>query len=142
MDHDQLKELLPLEAIGRLEGEEARAMAAHLATGCDECEHELRALREALAAMALNYAGEGTADTIWRRLESRLNSAATPTGANLGAHSAARRESSRRAGIGWKVFSGMAAAATIALAITTGLFAHQNATMPARYMSRIDALEY
>jgi hypothetical protein len=81
MNHDQLKELLPLEAIGLLEGEEGRALAAHLSDGCEECAAELRQLRETLAAMALSAAEEtapegATVERVWQRLERRLGAAA------------------------------------------------------------------
>src|SRR6202020_2544706 len=57
MDHDRLKELLPLEALGSLDGEDARVMAAHLAEGCDECQAELGTFRGALAAVGAAAAG-------------------------------------------------------------------------------------
>src|SRR5258708_32345407 len=72
MDQEQVKEIVALEAVDRLDGEEARALAAHLAEGCDECQAELLSYREALAAMAVSTAGAGPADRIWQRLESRL----------------------------------------------------------------------
>ena len=50
MDHAQIKELIPLKALSRLEGDEARAVDEHLAAGCDECERELASFNEALAA--------------------------------------------------------------------------------------------
>ena len=118
MNHDQLKELLPLEAIGLLDGEEARAMAAHLADGCDECDAELGAFRETLAAMALSEAGGAPADRIWQRLERRLEAVATEAtaasdraGARFSDRSVRRGESRR-----WLV--GAALAAGVALLMT------------------------
>jgi hypothetical protein len=74
MTHDELKALLPLYALDRLEGEEARALAQHLAAGCDECEPELASLREALAAFAFASAGEDREHParVWELLSKRL----------------------------------------------------------------------
>jgi hypothetical protein len=35
MDHAALKDLLPLKALDRLDGDEARAVYEHVAAGCD-----------------------------------------------------------------------------------------------------------
>lgn len=43
---EQIREALPLYALGLLEGDEARAIAEHLESGCHECARELRGLRE------------------------------------------------------------------------------------------------
>jgi Anti-sigma-K factor rskA len=82
MNHKQLKELVALKALDRLEGDDARALDAHLSTGCAECQRELEEFREALAAMAMSEAGNGSADRIWQRLERRLH--AMPAGPELG----------------------------------------------------------
>src|SRR5271155_3795333 len=74
MDHAEIKDLLPLKALARLDGEEARAVDEHLAAGCDECEPELASLTEALAAMAVvEGGGDDPSDQIWRRLQARLD---------------------------------------------------------------------
>lgn len=89
MTHEELKALLPLYALDRLEGDEARALAQHLAEGCDECERELASLREALAALAFASVGEDREhpDRVWQLLSKRLavadGSAATRPGAGL-----------------------------------------------------------
>ena len=44
MDHQAIKDLLPLAALDRLEPDEARELKEHLRAGCDECEAELREL--------------------------------------------------------------------------------------------------
>lgn len=76
MTHEELKALLPLYVLDRLEGEEARELAKHLAAGCDECERELTSLREALAALALASAREDREhpDRVWELLSERLAS--------------------------------------------------------------------
>ncbi len=74
MTHEELKELLPLKALDRLDADEERALAAHLEGGCAECEQELASFREALGTLALASAGEkGGADRIWQLIESRLD---------------------------------------------------------------------
>ena len=78
MDHAEIKDLIPLKALSRLDGDEARAVDEHLAAGCDECERELASFNEALAAMAIAEAGgDGPSDRIWSRLQARLD--ATPS---------------------------------------------------------------
>ena len=122
MDHEQLKELLALHALGLLEGEEARAVAAHLAARCDECEAELRAYDEALAAMAVATAEEGGADRIWPKLEQRLAESASqpPTAerdaARRGAPAPALR-AARQSARPWKIIFAATAAAAIVLAM-------------------------
>src|SRR5208282_4354846 len=75
MDHTEITGLLPLKALSRLDGEEARAVDEHLAAGCDECGRELASFVEALAAMAMVEAGgDGPSDRIWSRLQARLES--------------------------------------------------------------------
>lgn len=123
MDHEQLKELLALHALGLLEGEEARAMAAHLAARCDECEAELRAYDEALAAMAIATADEGGADRIWTKLEQRLAESA-PQQTQTAERDAARRDAggpglrdARRSTRPWKIVFAATAAAAVVLAM-------------------------
>jgi anti-sigma-K factor RskA len=128
MDHDRLKELLPLEALGALDGEDARAMAAHLAEGCDECQAELRSLRETMAAYAIGVTGAGSADRIWQRVERRLATAAAPIATAVSDRPASRasdrpiREGVTRV---WRVAAVAASAAAILLAVMSGNYAKQ-----------------
>ncbi len=133
MDHDQLKQLLPLGALDRLENQEASTMAAHLAEGCDECEAELRSLREALAAMAMSVAGDGPAERIWQRLERRLEGAETSglaeyrrtpgLPAERARERAAETEPHRGVSRRWRIATGLASAAAIMLAVLAVNFA-------------------
>jgi anti-sigma-K factor RskA len=148
MDHDQLKDLLPLEALGSLDGDDARTMAAHLAEGCDECHAELRSFREALATMAIAEAGEGSTDRVWQRLQNRLAAGeAEPVVAvgiaqdRLGGRSmdrAARPGVSR----GWRIAAVAAASiAAIALAVMNSNYASQIAATRQQDSARIAALD-
>ncbi len=116
MDHQAIKDLLPLAALDRLEPEEARALQEHLRDRCDECEAELRTLRETAAALALGFEGAapgaGAEERIWTRLEARLRpSAAT------GVRDLARRRPARgRAGV-WRAATAALAAGVVAMAI-------------------------
>jgi hypothetical protein len=148
MDHDQLKEIVPLEALDRLDGEEARALAAHLAEGCDECQAELLSYREALAAMAVSTAGAGPADRIWQRLESRLAAGeieATPSRDGVVTDRPADRAARARAvaGVsrGWRVTALAASAAALALAVMMGNYANQIAATRAEDSARIATLD-
>jgi anti-sigma-K factor RskA len=147
MDHDRLKELLPLEALGTLDGEDARAMAAHLAEGCDECEAELRSFREALAAMAIAEVDDGPSDRIWQRLDRRLQSTATDPTARSGAvkDRPAGRATDRGAREGvsraWRIVAVAASVASIALAVVIGNYANRIVAIREENSSRLAALE-
>jgi anti-sigma-K factor RskA len=130
MDHDRLTELLPLGALGILDGEDARVMAAHLAEGCDECQAELRSFREALAAMAISNAGDGPADRIWQRLENRLAVGGTAPAASTVINdrpSARMPDRSERPGVSrsWRIATVVAAAAAIGFAVLSGNYVSQ-----------------
>jgi anti-sigma-K factor RskA len=146
MDHDRLKELLPLEALGTLDGEDARAMAAHLAEGCDECEADLRSFREALAAMAIAAVDDGPSDRIWQRLDRRLQSTATdPAAHSTVNYRPADRATDRpvREGVSraWRIVAVAASVASIALAVTIGNYATRIVTIREENSSRLAALE-
>src|ERR1700733_12615939 len=71
MTHDELKALLPLAALERLDPEETAALREHLA-GCPECDAELREFEHTLSLLALAADGPATADRVTRKLEARL----------------------------------------------------------------------
>jgi anti-sigma-K factor RskA len=74
VEHAEIKDLIPLKALSRLDTDERRAVDEHLAQGCDECERELASFNEVLAAMAMVEAGgDGPSDPIWSRLQTRLD---------------------------------------------------------------------
>jgi hypothetical protein len=64
MSHEEIKELLALEAAGALRGEEGGQLAAHLPS-CAECRRELAELRDTAAALA--YAVEPVAPPAYLR---------------------------------------------------------------------------
>jgi anti-sigma-K factor RskA len=117
MDHAEIKDLIPLKALARLEGDEKRAVDEHLAPGCDECERELASFAEALAAMAMvESGGDGPSDQIWSRLQARLDEERPPRrleDRSLG-------KSSR--GRGFAMLGSAAAAAVVAIAVSYALF--------------------
>jgi anti-sigma-K factor RskA len=85
MSHEEVKDLLPLRALDRLEADEERAVTTHLAGGCPECERELASFREALGALALTADREGASnDRIWQLLEARLGASQTSAGNRAG----------------------------------------------------------
>jgi anti-sigma-K factor RskA/putative zinc finger protein len=77
MTHDELKALLPLAALERLEPEEVAALREHLA-GCAECDAELREFEHAMAMFALALEAPAKEDRVMQKLEARL-AAPTPT---------------------------------------------------------------
>jgi anti-sigma-K factor RskA len=113
MDHAQIKELIPLKALSRLDGDEARAVDDHLAARCDECERELASFNEALAAMAMVEGGDdGPSDRIWSRLQARLDASRPPQ--RIEDRSA--RGPSR--GRGLAIFGAAAVAAVVAIVVS------------------------
>jgi len=64
MEHQEIKDMLALAALDRLEGEEAHALTEHLLVGCDECDAELRAFCEAAASLALALEPAGSPSRI------------------------------------------------------------------------------
>jgi hypothetical protein len=75
MTHDELKALLPLAALRRLEPEEDTALREHL-SGCDECTAELREFEHAAAMLALAVDAPVIEDRVTRNLEARLAASA------------------------------------------------------------------
>jgi hypothetical protein len=75
MTHDELKALLPLAALERLELEEIAALREHLG-GCTECDAELREFEHALAMFALALEAPAKEDRVMRKLEARLGTPA------------------------------------------------------------------
>jgi anti-sigma-K factor RskA len=116
MDHAEIKDLIPLKALARLEGDEQRAVDEHLGAGCDECERELASFSEALAAMAIAESGsDGPSDRIWSRLQTRLDKERPPRRLE----DRATRHPSR--GRGFAILSSAAAAAVIAIVVSYAL---------------------
>jgi len=85
MSHEELKDLLPLRALDRLEADEDSAMTAHLAGGCPECDRELASFREALGALGLTADQEGASnERIWQLIETKLGASRTSAGIRPG----------------------------------------------------------
>ena len=117
MEHAEIKDLIPLKALSQLDGDEARAVDEHLATGCDECERELASFNESLAEMAIAEAGaDGPSDRIWSRLQARLD-ASRPA---LRVEDRSARESSR--GRGFAMMLGSAVAAAVVAIVVSYAF--------------------
>lgn len=122
-------------------------MAAHLAEGCDECEADLRAFRETLAAMAISTAGDGAADRIWDRLERRLaaGEASAQPSAIVAQDRLSRRATDRsaRAGVSrvWRIAAVAASAAAIILAVMTSNYATQITATRQADAARIAAID-
>jgi anti-sigma-K factor RskA len=128
MDHQAIKELLPLAALDRLEPDEARALEEHLRTGCDECEAELRELREVAATLALELgektseesSAEGAEERIWERLEIRLHGAVEqPIRPASKAAASARRPAGGHPGA-WRAATAVMAAGIVGIALYAG----------------------
>jgi anti-sigma-K factor RskA len=128
MDHQAIKDLLPLAALDRLEPDEARELEEHLRAGCDECEAELRELREAAASLALSLEQESSEagsekrieERIWERLEARLDGAVPQSGRpSVKEADSARRPARGRVGA-WRAATAVMAAGIVGIAIYAG----------------------
>ena len=111
MDHAQIKELIPLKALSRLEGDEARAVDEHLAAGCDECERELASFSEALAGIAIveDSGAEVSSQRIWSAAASPSRPPDDPRRSDRAARRVedrAVRQPSRRSGFAMLRFGG------------------------------------
>ncbi|MCH7762089.1 anti-sigma factor [candidate division TA06 bacterium] len=53
MDHEDLRKLLEAYALGALDDEELQSLEAHLESGCQKCEEDLRDLSELTARLSL-----------------------------------------------------------------------------------------
>jgi len=151
MTHEELKALLPLAALERLEPDEITALREHLG-GCAECDAELREFEHAIAMFALALDAPARADGVTRRLGARLGgasatprpapaitpkpSAPAPEPARIGEARVAQRETTPR----WAPRLAIAAAVVLALygaAVTSRLKDLQQA-----YSERGDKLTY
>jgi anti-sigma-K factor RskA len=135
MDHAEIKDLMPLKALSRLDGDEARAVDEHLAAGCDECERELASFTQALAAMAIvESGGDGPSDRVWSRLQARLDEERRPR--RLEDRSV--RQSSR--GRVFAMLGSAAAAAVIAIVVSSVFFNSQTRSVTSETSNEIAAL--
>jgi anti-sigma-K factor RskA len=141
MDHAQIKELIPLKALSRLEGDEARAVDEHLAAGCDECERELASFNEALAAMAIaeDSGGEDSSQRIWSRLQARLtDDPRTSDRAARRVEDRAVRQPARRSGLA--MLGSAAVAAVVAIAVSAVFYNSRVRTITTDTSDEITAL--
>jgi anti-sigma-K factor RskA len=141
MDHAQIKELIPLKALSRLEGDEARAVDEHLAAGCDECERELASFSEALAGLAIveDSGAEDSSERIWSRLQARL--ADDPRRSDREARRVedrAVRQPSRRSG--FAMLGSAAVAAVVAIAVSAVFYNSRVRTITTDTSDEITAL--
>jgi anti-sigma-K factor RskA len=142
MDHDEIKQLLPLAALGQIPPDEAQMLEEHLRE-CGECPSELQAYREVAAAIPLADEPDAPHDRIWARLEARLaaegHQAASPAQRQTAVTSRPSRRPAARSG--WRIATGLAAAAAIMLAIYAGRLATQFNQRDAADRVQINALQ-
>src|ERR1700689_4214351 len=136
MDHAQIKELIPLKALSRLEGDEARAVDEHLAAGCDECERELASFSEALAGLG---SVEDSSQKVWSRLQARLaDDPRTSDRAAQRVEDRAVRQPSRRSG--FAMLGSAAVAAVVAIAVSAVFYNSRVRTITTDTSDEITAL--
>jgi hypothetical protein len=141
MTHEELKALLPLAALNRLDSEEMAALREHLAS-CHECPAELREFENAAAMMALAVDAPTSADRIAQKLEARL-AAAAPVIAKAATDRPAsrvaepsRRDSSRR------IATRLSIAAAIVFAIYGAAVTSRLSNLQSAYDARANQLAY
>lgn len=126
MDHQGIKDLLSLAALDQLEPDDTASLQEHLRDGCDECEAELRALRETAAALAFSLeapapaSAVGSEERIWARLEARLRPSAPPPRLGARVRDLARRPPSRGRVGAWRTATAVLAAGVVAFALYAG----------------------
>src|ERR1051325_3435098 len=76
--HEKITELLPLYALGSLEGPDLDEIEAHLAAGCDECSRELVELENTMAELAYAVLPATPPPALRERLLSQLGQSAPP----------------------------------------------------------------
>ena len=125
MDHEEIKQLLPLHAIDQLGPDEASIVEDHART-CDDCAAELQAYRAAAAAIPMADEPAAPNHRIWARLEARLTAEGQATSSDPSSRPAAtttngtERPPAARIN-GWRAATGFAAAAAILIAVYAGL---------------------
>jgi anti-sigma-K factor RskA len=132
MEHQEIKDLLPLAALDRLEGEEARALSDHLETGCAECEAELREYREVAASLALALEPAGSHVRIVERLNERLATSGDSSRLRAMHRRQVLAPAARSQLIGWRVATGIATAALIAASTFATLSINRAARLQAQ----------
>jgi anti-sigma-K factor RskA len=139
VEHAEIKNLIPLKALDRLEGEEVAVVDEHLAAGCDECERELASFNEALAAMAAaEGGGDESADRVWNRLQARLDAERDASRAPRRVEDRATREPSR--GRVFAMISSAAVAAVVAIVVSAIFYNSRAQTASKETSSEIAAL--
>jgi anti-sigma-K factor RskA len=135
VEHAEIKDLIPLKALSRLDADERRAVDEHLARGCDECERELASFNEALAAMAIVEAGaDGPSDPIWSLLQKRLDESRPAQRIE----DRSKRGSSR--GRGFAMLGSAAVAAVVAIAVSYAFFNSRMRTDTSQTSNEVAAL--
>ncbi|HKD69494.1 MAG TPA: anti-sigma factor [Candidatus Binataceae bacterium] len=145
MDHEQLINLLPLAALDREEPDEARLLEEHLREGCPQCEAELRAWRETLAAYAMASEPAGSENRVWQRLDARLHAEAAA------AHSLARTvlrprrpdRGERQPSVGWwRGVAAIAAAAAVLLLVYDRVITNRARRAEVRQLEQLETLSW
>jgi hypothetical protein len=141
MTHDELKALLPLAALERLEPEEMASLREHL-PGCAECDAELREFEHAVAMLALSFDARVSEDRVTRRLQARL-AAAAPVAADAPRDRAPSRvaEPARRGGTR-NIAARLSIAAAVVLALYGAGVTARLMRMQSAYDARADQLAY
>ncbi len=72
MNHQEIKELLPLYALGGLEAESVAAVERHLSESCDSCSVEFRQWQEIVGLIPLGLTPSGPSPAVKDRLMARV----------------------------------------------------------------------
>lgn len=72
MNHEEIKEQLPLYVLGGLDDETAAAVARHLAESCDSCAAEMREWQEVVGLLPLGVTHDGPSELVKDRLMARI----------------------------------------------------------------------
>jgi hypothetical protein len=138
MTHDELKALLPLAALERLEPDEIAALREHR-PGCAECDAELRELEHAISMLALAVDAPTTEDRVTRKIEARLADAPPISATTTPIRD---REPTRIAEPSRREGSRLAIAAAVVLAIYGAAVTSRLISLQSAYDARASQLAY
>lgn len=141
MTHDELKALLPLASLDRLEPDEMAILREHLA-GCPECPGELREFEHAVAMMTLAVDAPTSSDRITRKLEARLATPAQVTTRAVSDRGPSRVvEPSSHAGTR-SIAMRLSIAAAVVLAVYGAVVTSRLSNLQSAYAARANQLAY
>ena len=80
MNHEELKEAVPLYVVGALDASEQRELEQHLGTGCSECETHLREYQETVSVLPYGLPVSPVPEAVKTRVLSQISQESSSAG--------------------------------------------------------------